>query len=75
MLYSVWSGYVTGVAVVGAFGTIVNTRIAAYAAEGDIRTVAYMAATISAVAAVGWVANAIPELLHYRATLREAEAN
>ena len=75
MLYNHWVGYGLGAVTCGIFAAILNIRIAAYVDDGDIKAVAYVAAVMAGVGALGWAANAVSELIHYRSVLRQAEAD
>lgn len=75
MLESTWTAYATGATAVAAFGAIFNVKVAGCTSEGSIQTVAYIAAWICGVAAVGTLASNIPEFIHYRSVLRESDAD
>jgi hypothetical protein len=75
MLYAIWVGYGLGAVTCGIFAAILNIRIAAYVDDGDIKAVAYVAAVIGGVGAVAYTANGVLSLIHYRSTLRQAEAD
>ena len=66
---------VGGAVVVGILCAILNIRIAANVTDGDVKAVAYVGAVIGGVAAFGWVLFGVSELIHYRSTLRKAEAD
>ena len=73
MFESTWTAYGTSATTVAVFGAIFNIKVAGCTSEGGIQAVAYIAAAICAVAALGCVASNIPEFIHYRSTLRQAE--
>jgi hypothetical protein len=75
MLYAIWVGYGLGAVTCGIFAAILNIRIAACVDDADIRAAAYVAAVIGGVGALAYTANGVLALIHYRSTLRQAEAN
>jgi hypothetical protein len=75
MLYQIWVGYGLAAFVCGIFAAILNIRIAAKVDDVDIKTLAYVAAVIGGVGAFAWVANGVLALIHYRSTIRQAEAD
>ena len=73
MLYQIWSGYGLGAITCAIFAAILNLRIAANVDDVDIKTVAYLAAVMAGIGAVGYAANGVLEFLHYRSVLRQVE--
>ena len=75
LLYQSWFTYVFGAMIAGILSAMLNVRIAAHATAGDVKAVAYVGAVIGGTAAFGWVLFGVSELIHYRSTLRQAEAD
>jgi hypothetical protein len=74
MLYSTWGGYITAAIGAGMIAALLSVGIAAHTTDDHIEAIAYAHAAICAVGAVGITANVVPELIHLRAGIREAEA-
>jgi len=75
VLHSHWVPRVLGCMICGLFATLLNLTIADYATDAGIKTVAHLAAFITGGGGVGVGLLAIPEYLHYRSILRQAEAD
>jgi hypothetical protein len=75
MLYQVWIGYVVAAVSCGILAAILNTQIAAFVVEHNLRAVAYLIAAVFGVASLSWVLNAVSSLIHFRSLLRQAEAD
>ena len=73
MLESTWTAYATSASSVAVFGAIFCIKVAGCTSQGGIQAVAYIAAVICAVAALGCLASNIAEFIHYRSTLRQVE--
>jgi predicted secreted protein len=75
MLYSTWGGYVTAAIGAGMLAALVSMGIAAHTTDGHVKAIAYAHAVIGAVGGFGIMGNAVPELIHHRAVIRQAEAS
>ena len=72
-LYHTYVGYVLGAVSVGLLNAAVNVQIAAHAPDAAIRTVAYLAAFVSATAASISALSCFSGLIYCRSVLRQAE--
>jgi len=75
MLYNHWAGYAVASIFSLLVGAILQVRIAANVSDGDVKTLAYMVAAVTALGAIWWVLAAILEVRQYRSIVRQAEAD
>jgi hypothetical protein len=74
-LHQKYVGYVLGTVSVGILMAAVNVQIAAHAPDAAIRTVAYLAAFVSAAAASISALSSFAGFIYYRSVLRQAEGD
>jgi hypothetical protein len=74
LLYN-WFGYLVGAVVVAVFHGVLGMRVAAIVADEEVKSMAYVAATIGFGGGAFWVAAAIPEFIFYRSLLRQGESH
>jgi hypothetical protein len=75
MLYSYWVGYGLAAIAAGLLTALVSVGIAAHTTDEHVRTISYVNAVVGTVGAFGWIGNAIPQFIHYRSVIRQAEAD
>ena len=75
MLFQMWAPYQTGAIGVGVFFTFAALEIADHVGDKDVKTLAYFAAFLFAIAAVMTLTNLLSGFFQYRGLLSRAKAD
>jgi len=75
MLHNHWAPYVSGVVSADVFCGVAQMQFASQASDANIKLLAYMAAFLAAVSAIGWLILGTTAFFRYLSVLRQAEAD